>query len=408
MSIPSAISGILLFGLLSGCMSPIGLFEVASVPSEEDHIGTFYSTTVFEDHLSKDVWFSKEAECIQVNSQSEHVYSGEGALHIVWDKGAGNCPWLGLGFGWDNWAGKDMSKIYDRAAISFKVRTDGNELSSLPVALCIEDYGDQQAWVGFSRKMMDAEVIGKDWVTVTIPILAFNWTEFGADVSNVKQFMIQFEASGDIYMDDVRIVESAGTLRSRTDIPLDIAGNVLSQNEFWFNDREPTVSLAGNKIFLALDKDNLYVVAEVLDSDPMQNTKEGDEIWNGDALEIAFSMNSDASPSRGYFLSTDKHIGIRISDDPLVWNWRSHNQVLGAKVQTISIPKGYLLQVKIPLAELGNAEFKVEELYGFEIALDQGNKEARKVQYRWNSPDTEGFHQNPLLWGEARIIEIKK
>ena len=381
---------------------------MANVPSTEDHIDNFYATTIFDDHMSSEIWFSKEAECIQVNTQSESVYSGEGALHIVWDKGAGNCPWLGLGFGWDGWSGKDLSKIYDHAALSFKVRTDGTELSALPIAMALEDYGNLVAWVGFSRKMMDTDLIGKEWVTVEVPILAFNWQEFNADVSNVKEFIIQFEASGDIYIDDVRIIESYESLRSITEIPLDVNSNQLSANAFWFNERTPTVTLAGNKIFLALDKDYLYVAAEVLDSDPMQNSKSGDEIWNGDALEIAFSTNSDASVGRNYFMSTDKQIGIKVSEDPLVWNWRSHSQINDAVVQTISIPKGYLLQAKIPLKDLGSSNFKVDGIYGLEIALDQGNNDGRKVQYRWNSPDTEGFHTNPSLWGEAIIVEFKK
>jgi len=101
-------------------------------------------------------------------------------------------------------------------------------------------------------------------------------------------------------------------------------------------------------------------------------------------------------------------VEVVAGDHPVVWNWRNHSEVKDAVIQTISIPKGYLLQAKIPLTEIGAGGFRLNELYGLEIALDMGDEKGRKQQLRWNSPDIEAFHTNPSLWGEARIIEYLK
>lgn len=47
---------------------------------------------------------------------------------------------------------------------------------------------------------------GESWATVTLPIGDFGWEQFGADETNIKQMIIQFEAAGDVYFDEIRVV----------------------------------------------------------------------------------------------------------------------------------------------------------------------------------------------------------
>lgn len=396
------ISSFLAIGI-SSCVAPLELFEEPRVDSGEFHIGNFYSTTLYNDDLSDEVWFTKEGGCVQGEKVNDVAYSGTSSLHITWNR-SDDCPWTGMGFGWDGWSGKNMGQIYDRSALSFKVRTDGKVLKTLPIALGFEDYGGMGAWVGFAGKMVEEGEIGSDWSTVTIPLLAFNWSEQEADVSNIKQLLIEFAASGDIYIDDVRIIEHQGSLNSRADIMMRADGLMMDWKAKWYQNMSSTLIIEGNPIYLTMDTSYFYIAAEVKDKDPLQNSNTGDEIWDGDALEVAFSTNSSSSPGRSFFMTTDKHFGIKATAEPEVWDWRSKSKVEGAEVTTEKNSQGYFLNARIPLASIGAKPLEVGGIFGLEVALDQGDTQGRNVQYRWNNPDVEGFNTNPSIWGEARII----
>ena len=308
-----------------------------------------------------------------------------------------------MGFGWNNWAGKNFGKIYDHSALQFKIRSASETMKSLPVAMCLEDYGGLQAWTGFSGKMLDTETITTEWSTVTIPILEFNFEEYGTDVSNIKQFMIQFEAAGDIYIDEVKIVEHQGSLKRRATLFYDQKADLNLGTLVPASSVAPCVEVGDHDIYLAIDDENLYVHAIIADDSPLQNSQEGDEIWNGDGIEIALSTNSDSPSRRAYYLKSDRQIGLKATDNPYVWDWRSHKKMEDAYIFTELADKGYILKAQIPLKSLGVESFELDKVYGLEVAIDQGTTDGREVQMRWNSPDREGFHKNPSLWGEVLI-----
>lgn len=392
--------------VLSGCFARMDVFDVTPDEADVPHIGNFYSTLIYDEPIADEIWVSPEPACISMDSQSEHKYSGNSALHVVWDKGAGSCDWIGIGFGWNAWTGKNFGSIYDHSAIRLRVRTDGKPIKNIPMAMALECYDGGSAWVGFNRKMIQGDEIGKEWTDVIIPILAFNWAEMNADVSNVKQFMMEFQASGDIYLDNIEVIEYEGSFKSRGNIvSTDNWNNTELQSSLLIAEGKP-FSLDGNDVFLRMDNTHLYVNATILDDTPLQNSKEGDKIWDGDAIEIAISTNDEAPVGRNFFMSTDKHIGIKACAEPSVWDWRKKRGLDACEVNINKNDSGYTLSAKIPLEELDiDDDFKDRAIHGLEIAIDQGDSESRKRQIRWNSADVEGFHKNPSLWGEARIIK---
>lgn len=392
--------------LLSSCFAQMEVFDTEAADSDIPHIGNFYSTSIYEDWMSDEVWVSPEPGCIKLSTQSEHVYSGNAALHVEWNKDTGTCDWIGIGFGWDAWSGKNFGHIYDRAAIRFRMRTGGKPVKSLPIAMGLECYDGTSAWAGFNRKMIQGDDIGQEWTDVIIPILAFNWKEMDADITNIKQLQIEFQASGDLYIDNVEVIEYDGSLRSR--------GNIIAQEsieakdlraETVFDEEKPFI-LDGNKIFLRMDREFLYVTADVADETPMQNSQSGSDIWNGDAIEIALATDYSSPNNRNFYMTTDRHIGIKASAEPVVWDWRNEKTLASAEVDVDLTKKGYILKAKIPLSDIGIGELENRAIYGLELAIDQGDLSSRKQQIRWNNPDVAGFHENPSLWGEARIIKF--
>jgi len=391
--------------LSASCIAPIEIFEQQAAVEEVDHIGNFYATEVFNDQISKELWFSPDGGCLNVSTTTENVYSGTGALHVQWDKGKGGCDWIGMGIGWENWSGKNFGSIYDHSALSFQVRTDGRPIKALPIAIALEDHGNLQAWTGFSRNMLDAGEITSEWSTVTIPILSFNWSQFDADISNIKQMIIQFEASGDVFIDEIKIVEHKGSLRAKVEVPL-FKESMKTDEVFkamTASDLKPAV-LDKGKVQLAFNDNHLFVLADIADSSPLQNTRSGDKIWDGDAIEIAFSSNAASEQTRSYFLFSDHQVGVRASDEAFVWDWKGNSQIKEATYNASVTEAGYQLKASIPLSALGISAHEIGSVYGLEIAIDQGNNDGRKRQIRWNEPDIGGFYENPSLWGEMKIV----
>ncbi|NNC83571.1 MAG: hypothetical protein HKN79_08335 [Flavobacteriales bacterium] len=394
------ISGLLLWS----CMEQVALFEIPTPEDTTPRVGNFYAVNIFEDHITNELWFSEEPKCLQVKSQTEHVFSGEGALHIQWDKGAGDCEWLGVGIGWNNWSGKNLGSIYDISALQFWVRTEGRPMKSIPGAIGLEDHGGAQAWVGFSRKMIQADQIDENWTQVTIPILAFNWKEQEADVSNLKQVIIQFEASGDMYLDQMQIVESDLQLRSRAEAYYFETDRSQKEVTELFDAGMTSAQIEDDRIMIAVDPSGVHVVTDITDDTPLQNRQKEAEVWNGDALEIAFSFDPSADVGRAYYRTTDRQIGIRATQEAHIWDWK-RSKSLNGTFEATTTESGYRTYTFLSYEELEMIPFEPGQIYGLEIAVDKGTNEGRVIQNRWNNPDAEGFHTNPSLWGEMKIVQ---
>ena len=395
--------------LLGGCMSfkEVVLYDTPSSEPEPPNINGFYALSVFEDHLSGEVWYTEDKACIEVIPSSEIKASGAGALRLKWNKDGGGCDWVGLGIGWNGWAGKDISQILDKAAIQMMVRVPEGTAKGLPLACALEDYGGAQAWAGFAPKTIEGGVIdATSWTRVVLPFDDFNFNEFDCDATNIKQMIIQFEASGDVYVDDIQIVRYTGAEKRRASMP-SMAKNAIEVDGMRKDSEygsEPTMMIEDHKVYLRADDKNLYLCAEVRDEHPMMNPKKRNEIWNGDAVELAIGANPDANLKRKTYLMSDVQVGLRAQGPSFCWNWSKGKAVTEANVQCQKAADGYTLEASIPLVDLGLERFEVGKSYGIEVAIDNGNGDGRITQQCWSSGASSSFNKNPSLWGLINIV----
>ena len=87
----------------------LGLYD--NELEEKQNIRGFNQLTIFENDLTKDFWTSKNTRCVEGRLIQEKENN---LLHLKWNKDLDGCDWVGLGFGWDGWIGKDMGYIVDR------------------------------------------------------------------------------------------------------------------------------------------------------------------------------------------------------------------------------------------------------------------------------------------------------
>ena len=174
--------------------------------ADTNAINGFKNTIIYSDDFSSEIWVSPEKQCVTMEKNSQVVFSGESSIHLKWDKVTNGCKWIGLGFGWSNWQPKDMNEVVEFSAVQMKVKSAKGSFSNLPVAFAIEDYTGVQSYFGFNTSLASGLFNDQTWTTVSIPLKNFPFERNDADVGKVKQFMIQLEGDGDIYLDDIRIV----------------------------------------------------------------------------------------------------------------------------------------------------------------------------------------------------------
>lgn len=183
-----------------------GLYDnvVAADPNEIDG---YKAVHIFKDNIDNSVWVSKETQCVTMQAETVNKFDGNGAMHLKWDKVTGGCAWIGCGFGWNNWVGKNMLDITDIAAVQMRVKAVKGSFSNLPVAFAFEDYGGVQIYYGFQKSLASGTFNDSTWTTVTIPLNKFNFKNGDFNPEIVKQFMIQLEGDGDIYLDNIQLVK---------------------------------------------------------------------------------------------------------------------------------------------------------------------------------------------------------
>ena len=368
---------------------------------DEPNIEGFYALNIFNETISNEIWFTTNKNCINVNIEKENAFKGKTSLHIKWDKISGGCNWIGMGFGWNDWQGKDLTSITGKAAIQLYVKTKGDTLKSLPLALALEDYSGVQAYTGFSPSFIEGGKITSNWTKVTIPFSVFPIVQTDLDISKIKQFIIQFEADGDLIFDEITVVPFEGILKPKFTASMltkeIIIDGQLNSEEWGIS---PILINDLNKIFIKYDQNNIFIAANIVESNPLINKFDDSEIWNGDAIELSIGTNSEADLSRTRYLLSDFQIGIKCAQDAYVWNWKNKSRINNAEIKTLKTNDGYSIEVKIPLISFGDFRLENGKKYGFEIAIDDADQSGKRIkQIRWASPHQEGFNLNPSLWG---------
>ena len=84
----------------------VGLYDEEEAKSYS--IKGFSQLSIFDNDFSDEVWSTKNTACIQLNLKEDEK---DKFLSVKWNKDQDGCDWVGMGFGWDMWAGKDMNFV---------------------------------------------------------------------------------------------------------------------------------------------------------------------------------------------------------------------------------------------------------------------------------------------------------
>lgn len=177
--------------------------EPAKVPPKD--IGMAVEPVIFSDDATN-FWVTDDERCTSGGITTEAVHSGDKALKVNWNRDPSVCEWAGFGIGWDDWVGKDLSDVFDAAAIQFYVRTQEGKMFGLPCVLTLEDYSGRMGWSYAGLKYFEKYYIDEEWQKAIVPLNTFDIEKDGLDLGNIKQLSFELQAAGGIYLDDVSLV----------------------------------------------------------------------------------------------------------------------------------------------------------------------------------------------------------
>jgi hypothetical protein len=196
---------------LSAChnyvaVQPKTLYDDNKTTGGTEEIDGFKAVYIFKDEIDKSVWVSPETQCVSLKTETKNTYAHAKSMHVQWDKIKGGCKWIGIGFGWNNWIPKDMLDLVEDCAVQMQVKSAKGSFTNLPVAFAFEDYNNIQAFYGYEKTLSSGNFNDSTWTSVTIPLSKFPFKQREFNTESVKQFMIQLEGDGDIYLDNIKII----------------------------------------------------------------------------------------------------------------------------------------------------------------------------------------------------------
>ena len=178
--------------------------------------------TLFDDDfINDDGWGLVTDGCQSI----EAVDSGDrgAVLQLEWDVRPDGCYEGAMGVSWDQWYPIDITSIADRAAIQFDARLPSGTAQQVPVRVALEDYDRQLSQIILDGRFVESGQLTTEWQTVTIPFSALRGGgrelaaapatvgdlpafQDGADLSRIKQLVFYLDASGAVWVDDIRLV----------------------------------------------------------------------------------------------------------------------------------------------------------------------------------------------------------
>ena len=179
--------------------------EEEKLPDPPSNLALAVEPEIFRDD-GTDFWVTEDSSCTSGYVTREVAYEGEFAIKMNWNRDPQICEWAGFGIGWDEWAAKDLSEVYDHVAIEMYVRAQEGKMFALPVVLTLEDYSGRMAWSYTFNRFFERYYIDEDWQRIVVPLNTFDLEEDGLDITNVKQLQFELQQSGGIYLDDIKLI----------------------------------------------------------------------------------------------------------------------------------------------------------------------------------------------------------
>ena len=224
---------------LCSCESMVetSLYQVDKSMDREHPVAYFPYTDIYMDAGNSRLFGAKAHPCKVVRTEQEGSYQGEDHLSIQWDQTT-DCKYLGVGFPWADFKGKDLTALESCAAIQLAIRLPEGESHKLPVFFSLQDYAGKQCNAKMNLLDVEGGVFDGQWRLAQIPLRSFHAHQKGVNLANIKELRLEFQRQGHIHIDAMSLVAyehafpvpAAQVIDKCTSLPLVLGAN---REHFW-------------------------------------------------------------------------------------------------------------------------------------------------------------------------------
>lgn len=161
--------------------------------------------TIFSDaFINNHGWGMMDYNCRKVEITTENAFQGTKSISAKWND-TGNCDVMSIAASWNKWHPVDFTRgKYEDFAFEFYIFNKGDLTSELDLYFGLQDYNRNVVRTVISTEYTNKDAFGATWTRVLIPIQELKGNAI--DFSDIKQLVFQMEKSGDLLIDEIRMV----------------------------------------------------------------------------------------------------------------------------------------------------------------------------------------------------------
>ncbi|QTL97935.1 hypothetical protein GM661_08065 [Iocasia frigidifontis] len=187
------------------------------------------------------------------------------------------------------------------------------------------------------------------------------------------------------------------------DWPITIPCIINSDTQITNGERKSAENFNGliNSFF---DNKNMYISAIIKDSTPLMNNFKGNDIYQGDCLEVYIGFHDKVHSS----YQNDYQFGLSLTSGGIeTWHWTKGEELTAYDVKIVTTKEGYQLEAKIPLSNFDIQTVNPGQTVWFDFGLDNGQgKDTRSTQMIAFGDGT-GW-QTAEVWKKAYLTKDEK
>lgn len=162
-------------------------------------------TQILDDaFINNNAWGLISDQCQTIEMSDQEHSEGQKSLYVKWDNSKGNCKLTSFGASWNKWHPVDVTSIRNTAAFQFDIKSVSGTTSQLPLKIGFEDYERAKSFARLEGKFVKGGKYSDKWNTVTVPLSAI---PVGIDFTRIKQLYFDLEDTGEVYIDNIRLVK---------------------------------------------------------------------------------------------------------------------------------------------------------------------------------------------------------
>lgn len=149
-------------------------------------------------------WGLVNGKCHTVELTEKEQSEGTTSIHVKWNK-TDACKFMAWGLSWNKWFPVDVTPIQGIAAIQFDLKLASGKANEIPLKIGFEDYERAKRFTTLKSDFVQGGMYTDSWKQVTVPLSSIPGN--GMDFKRIKQLYMDMEGSGEVYIDNMRLVK---------------------------------------------------------------------------------------------------------------------------------------------------------------------------------------------------------